>query len=204
MTCKGGMKGENKGERDKERQPVDQRKRKTCDDGRRRGRHGGREVVNWISEAVLQCDTSAFWESSATNTAAPTIKHDQTRAHVQASNMQTTRKSALSTLLRESAKIARGVIYCSGGETKQLQHVQEMATDICLQTPQQEQEGCVVVPGIQQKAPVHFWEVGDRWKPLLSETNSALTEGKAHNLTLTGRINKTFTATGIKLVNARW
>lgn len=52
--------------------------------GRRKGE--GREEVNWLSEAVLQCSTSAFRESSAT---------DQTDSHVRASNIQTTsRRSA--------------------------------------------------------------------------------------------------------------
>lgn len=47
---------------------------------------GGREEVNQLSEAVLQCYTSAFRESSAT---------DQTDSHVRASNIQTTsRRSA--------------------------------------------------------------------------------------------------------------
>lgn len=67
--------------------------------GRRKG--GGREEVNELSKAVLQCDTSAFRESSAT---------DQTDSHVRASNIQTTsRKSAWSSLSQEKCKITRGV-----------------------------------------------------------------------------------------------
>lgn len=79
MTLNRWMKEENKRKQDKEQRPADQmaereRKRKTCDDGRRRG--GGMEEVNWVSAAVLQCDTSAFWESSATNA------HHHTHARV--------------------------------------------------------------------------------------------------------------------------
>lgn len=51
---------------------------------------GGREEVNKLSEAVLQCCTSAFRQSSTT---------DQTDSHVRASNIQTTSRKSVEQLI---------------------------------------------------------------------------------------------------------
>lgn len=63
-----------------------------------RGKGGGREEVNELSEAVLQCYTSAFRESSAT---------DQTDSHVRASNIQTTSRKSVEQLIAGKAQDRR-------------------------------------------------------------------------------------------------